>query len=69
MQAPPCGPDPSWTPSALLLLSDRPTPLAQVVEGGELVVVPSAEGGATTPSVVAFQEGGGAVLVGEAALR
>src|SRR2546427_8054656 len=38
------------------------------VEGGEPVVIPNAEGGRTTPSVVAFSKGG-EVLVGEVAKR
>ncbi len=39
-----------------------------VMEGGEPVVVPNAEGGRTTPSVVAFTKGGER-LVGQAAKR
>src|SRR6185312_6790186 len=39
-----------------------------VMEGGEPVVVPNAEGGRTTPSVVAFTKSGER-LVGQAAKR
>ncbi|HYI44546.1 MAG TPA: molecular chaperone DnaK [Actinomycetota bacterium] len=39
-----------------------------VLEGGEPTVVPNAEGGRTTPSVVAFSKGG-EILVGEVAKR
>ena len=39
-----------------------------VLEAGEPVVVPNAEGGRTTPSVVAFSKAG-EVLVGEVAKR
>src|SRR5882762_401399 len=39
-----------------------------VVEGGEPVVVPNAEGGRTTPSIVAFTKSGER-LVGQAAKR
>src|SRR5919106_7101782 len=39
-----------------------------VMEGGEPVVIPNAEGGRTTPSVVAFSKSGER-LVGEAAKR
>src|SRR4029077_19743949 len=39
-----------------------------VMEGGEPVVIPNAEGGRTTPSVVAFSKQG-EVLVGEIAKR
>src|SRR5208337_1965868 len=39
-----------------------------VMEGGEPVVVPNAEGGRTTPSVVAFTKGGER-LIGQAAKR
>ncbi len=39
-----------------------------VLEGGDPVVIPNAEGGRTTPSVVAFGKGG-EVLVGEVAKR
>ncbi len=39
-----------------------------VLEGGEPVVIPNAEGGRTTPSVVAFSKSG-EVLVGEVAKR
>ena len=39
-----------------------------VLEAGEPVVIPNAEGGRTTPSVVAFSKGG-EVLVGEVAKR
>ena len=39
-----------------------------VMEGGEAVVIPTAEGGRTTPSVVAFQKSGER-LVGDAAKR
>ena len=39
-----------------------------VMEGGEPVVVPNAEGGRTTPSVVAFAKNGER-LVGQAAKR
>jgi molecular chaperone DnaK len=41
---------------------------ASVMEGGEAVVIPSAEGGRTTPSVVAFSETGD-LLVGQIAKR
>ena len=39
-----------------------------VLEGGEPTVIPNAEGGRTTPSVVAFAKNG-EVLVGEVAKR
>ena len=39
-----------------------------VMEGGEAVVIPSAEGGRTTPSIVAFSKTGER-LVGEVAKR
>src|SRR5687768_14071134 len=39
-----------------------------VLEGGEPTVIPNAEGGRTTPSVVGFAKGGD-VLVGEVAKR
>src|ERR671918_576964 len=39
-----------------------------VLEGGEPTVIPNAEGGRTTPSVVAFSKGG-EILVGEVAKR
>ena len=39
-----------------------------VVEGGEPVVIPNAEGGRTTPSIVAFAKNGER-LVGQAAKR
>src|SRR5919198_5467119 len=39
-----------------------------VLEGGEPVVIPNAEGHRTTPSVVAFSKGG-EILVGEVAKR
>ncbi|MBE3578163.1 MAG: molecular chaperone DnaK [Limnochordales bacterium] len=39
-----------------------------VLEGGEPIVIPNAEGGRTTPSVVAIRPGG-EILVGEAAKR
>jgi len=39
-----------------------------ILEGGEPVVIPNAEGGRTTPSVVAIRPGG-EILVGEAAKR
>mgnify|MGYP000290705800 CR=1 FL=1 len=39
-----------------------------VLEAGEPVVIPNAEGGRTTPSVVAFSKAG-EVLVGEVAKR
>src|SRR6186713_140109 len=39
-----------------------------VLEGGDPVVIPNAEGSRTTPSVVAFSKGG-EVLVGEVAKR
>ncbi|MBW3574778.1 MAG: molecular chaperone DnaK [Actinobacteria bacterium] len=40
-----------------------------VLEGGEPTVIPNSEGGRTTPSVVAFAQQGGEVLVGEVAKR
>jgi molecular chaperone DnaK len=40
-----------------------------VMEGGEPTVIPNAEGGRTTPSVVAFSRSGGEILVGEVAKR
>jgi molecular chaperone DnaK len=39
------------------------------MEGGEPTVIPNAEGGRTTPSVVAFSRSGGEILVGEVAKR
>ncbi|MFI6061576.1 molecular chaperone DnaK [Streptomyces sp. NPDC051286] len=42
--------------------------VVSVLEGGEPVVIPNAEGARTTPSVVAFAKGGN-VLVGEVAKR
>ncbi|MBW3547659.1 MAG: molecular chaperone DnaK [Actinobacteria bacterium] len=42
--------------------------VVSVLEGGEPTVIPNAEGGRTTPSVVAFAKGG-EVLVGEVAKR
>lgn len=42
--------------------------VVSVLEGGEPVVIPNAEGGRTTPSVVAFSKSG-EVLVGEVAKR
>lgn len=39
-----------------------------IMEGGEVTVIPNAEGGRTTPSVVAFTKDG-QILVGEAAKR
>jgi molecular chaperone DnaK len=42
--------------------------VVSVLEGGEPVVIPNAEGGRTTPSVVAFAKSG-EVLVGEVAKR
>jgi hypothetical protein len=42
--------------------------VVSVLEGGEPTVIPNAEGGRTTPSVVAFSKGG-EVLVGEVAKR
>ena len=39
-----------------------------VLEGGEPTIIPNAEGGRTTPSVVAFSKSG-EVLVGEVAKR
>jgi molecular chaperone DnaK len=43
--------------------------VVSVLEGGEPTVIPNAEGGRTTPSVVAFAVKGGEVLVGEVAKR
>ena len=40
-----------------------------VLEAGDPVVIPNAEGGRTTPSVVGFSKSGGEVLVGEVAKR
>lgn len=40
-----------------------------VIEGGEPVVIPNAEGSRTTPSVVAFNKKDGSRLVGQAAKR
>ncbi len=40
-----------------------------VLEAGEPVVIPNAEGSRTTPSVVAFAKDGGEVMVGEVAKR
>jgi molecular chaperone DnaK len=40
-----------------------------VLEAGDPVVIPNAEGSRTTPSVVAFAKGGGEVMVGEVAKR
>ncbi len=48
--------------------SARPTRWSSVLEAGEPVVIPNAEGGRTTPSVVAFSKSG-EVLVGEVAKR
>ena len=42
--------------------------VVSVLEAGEPVVIPNAEGGRTTPSVVAFSKAG-EVLVGEVAKR
>src|SRR5450759_1645024 len=42
--------------------------VVSVLEGGEPVVIPNAEGGRTTPSVVGFAKSG-EVLVGEVAKR
>ncbi|MGH2787103.1 MAG: molecular chaperone DnaK [Actinomycetota bacterium] len=42
--------------------------VVSVLEGGQPTVIPNAEGGRTTPSVVAFSKGG-EVLVGEVAKR
>jgi molecular chaperone DnaK len=42
--------------------------VVSVLEGGEPTVIPNAEGGRTTPSVVAFAKSG-EVLVGEMAKR
>ena len=42
--------------------------VVSVLEGGDPVVIPNAEGSRTTPSVVAFSKGG-EVLVGEVAKR
>src|ERR1017187_664105 len=42
--------------------------VVSVLEAGEPVVIPNAEGGRTTPSVVAFSKSG-EVLVGEVAKR
>ena len=39
-----------------------------VLEGGEPTIIPNAEGGRTTPSVVAFSKSG-EILVGEIAKR
>ncbi len=43
--------------------------VVSVLEGGEPTVIPNAEGGRTSPSVVAFSQQGGEVLVGEVAKR
>ena len=40
-----------------------------VLEGGEPVVVPNAEGHRVTPSVVGYSKAGGEILVGEVAKR
>ena len=45
-----------------------PTPSSRVLEAGDAVVIPNAEGARTTPSVVAFAKDG-EVLVGEVAKR
>ncbi|MEL7208678.1 MAG: Hsp70 family protein, partial [Actinomycetota bacterium] len=42
--------------------------VVSALEGGDPVVIPNAEGGRTTPSVVAFSKDG-EVLVGEVAKR
>jgi len=43
--------------------------VVSVLEAGDPVVIPNAEGSRTTPSVVAFAKDGGEVLVGEVAKR
>jgi molecular chaperone DnaK len=43
--------------------------VVSVLEAGDPVVIPNAEGGRTTPSIVAFSKSGGEVLVGEVAKR
>ncbi len=43
--------------------------VVSVLEAGDPVVIPNAEGSRTTPSVVAFSKDGGEVLVGEVAKR
>ena len=48
--------------------SEPPTRWSSVLEGGDPVVIPNAEGARTTPSVVAFSKTG-EVLVGEVAKR
>ena len=58
---PPC-PRPSASTSA------PPTRSSRVLEAGDPVVIPNAEGSRTTPSVVAFSKNG-EVLVGEVAKR
>ncbi len=40
-----------------------------VMEGGEPIIIPNAEGNRTTPSIVAFTKEGGERLVGETAKR
>ncbi|MGY8669515.1 MAG: Hsp70 family protein, partial [Candidatus Poseidoniales archaeon] len=40
-----------------------------VIENGEAVIIPNAEGSRTTPSVVAFSKDGGERLVGVTAKR
>jgi molecular chaperone DnaK len=43
--------------------------VVSVLEAGEPVVIPNAEGGRTTPSIVGFSKSGSEVLVGEVAKR
>ena len=59
--------EPPW-PRQSASTSVPPTPSSSVLEGGDPVVIPNAEGSRTTPSVVAFSKSG-EVLVGEVAKR
>src|SRR6185436_3583342 len=67
LQAPIPSEDPHM-PKAVGIDLGTTNSVVAVLEGGEPTVVPNAEGGRTTPSVVAFSKTG-EVLVGEVAKR